>query len=72
LLLNPHPRAGKKAKMEAAAATASQNIVEAAALKLQQAATADAFRGVHLDPKAHHWDDVSGKTVSIRCSSSRE
>ena len=20
--------------------------------------TADAFRGVHLDPNAHHWDDV--------------
>jgi hypothetical protein len=20
---------------------------------------ADAFRGVHLDPKAHHWDEVS-------------
>ena len=19
----------------------------------------DSFRGVHLDPKAHHWDDVS-------------
>lgn len=45
--------------MEAAAAAASQNIIEAAAIKLQQAATADAFRGVHLDPKAHHWDDVS-------------
>lgn len=21
--------------------------------------TADAFRGVHLDPNAHHWDDVN-------------
>lgn len=21
--------------------------------------TRDSFRGVHLDPKAHHWDDVS-------------
>ena len=20
--------------------------------------TADAFRGVHLDPNAHHWDEV--------------
>ena len=22
-------------------------------------AEADAFRGVHLDPNAHHWDEVS-------------
>ncbi|KAF8312013.1 hypothetical protein DL93DRAFT_2229326 [Clavulina sp. PMI_390] len=43
----------KKAKEEAAAAA----VLDAAALKLQQAATADAFRGMHLDPKAHHWDD---------------
>ena len=50
-----------KAKMESAAASASQGLIEAAALKLQQAAAADAFRGVHLDPKAHHWDDVSGE-----------
>lgn len=21
--------------------------------------SADAFRGVHLDPNAHHWDEVS-------------
>lgn len=54
---------GKKAKAEAAAASASQNLLDAAALKLQQDAAADRFRGTHLDPKAHHWDDVS----CLRC-----
>lgn len=25
----------------------------------KQSGEADAFRGVHLDPNAHHWDEVS-------------
>ena len=29
------------------------------AQKQAMSETADAFRGVHLDPNAHHWDDVS-------------
>ena len=28
------------------------------AQKQAMSETADAFRGVHLDPNAHHWDDV--------------
>jgi hypothetical protein len=32
------------------------SITEAQKQALSQ--TADAFRGVHLDPNAHHWDDV--------------
>lgn len=47
-----------KARMETAATNTSQNVIEAAALKLQQTVAADAFRGIHLDPKAHHWDEV--------------
>ena len=29
---------------------------------------ADAFRGVHLDPNAHHWDEVSDKSLFIDVS----
>ena len=29
------------------------------AQKQAMSETADAFRGVHLDPNAHHWDEVS-------------
>jgi len=31
---------------------------EAAATEAAQKESADAFRGLHLDPKAHHWDEV--------------
>lgn len=44
--------------METAAINASQNVIEAAAIKLQETVAADAFRGIHLDPKTHHWDEV--------------
>lgn len=27
--------------------------------------TADAFRGVHLDPNAHHWDEVCHRYLTI-------
>lgn len=30
----------------------------AAADKLVRSVEADTFRGVHLDPNAHHWDEV--------------
>lgn len=43
----------KHADMKAAA-----EVVEAQKQALLE--TADAFRGVHLDPNAHHWDDVRG------------
>jgi serine/arginine repetitive matrix protein 2 len=32
---------------------------ELAAQKRAMLQTADSFRGVHLDPNAHHWDEVS-------------
>lgn len=35
---------------------AASHAVEAQKQALSE--TADAFRGVHLDPNAHHWDDV--------------
>ena len=31
---------------------------KAAAAEAAQKESADAFRGLHLDPKAHHWDEV--------------
>lgn len=37
---------------------AAAEVVEAQKQALLE--TADAFRGVHLDPNAHHWDDVRG------------
>lgn len=37
-----------------------QEAAQTAALQKQaMRAEADAFRGVHLDPNAHHWDEVS-------------
>ena len=42
----------KHADMKAAAEAAE-------AQKQALLETADAFRGVHLDPNAHHWDDVN-------------
>jgi hypothetical protein len=36
-----------------------QEAAQTAALQKQALrAEADAFRGVHLDPNAHHWDEV--------------
>ena len=36
-----------------------QEAAQTAALQKQaMRAEADAFRGVHLDPNAHHWDEV--------------
>lgn len=26
----------------------------------------DAFRGLHLDPNVAHWDDVSGRLISVQ------
>lgn len=53
---------------------ADRNLVlkEAAALELASAAAnkqarmeeADTFRGVHLDPNAHHWDEVRRSVTS--------
>ena len=37
-------------EQKAAAAEAAQSAA--------QKESADAFRGLHLDPKAHHWDEV--------------
>ncbi len=31
---------------------------KAAAAEAVRKESADAFRGLHLDPKAHHWDEV--------------
>jgi hypothetical protein len=38
--------------------------MSAAVQRQAQRAEADAFRGVHLDPNAHHWDEVR-KTISL-------
>lgn len=46
--------AAKAFSVEAAAVTAAT-----AASKQARAEEADTFRGVHLDPNAHHWDEVS-------------
>jgi serine/arginine repetitive matrix protein 2 len=38
-----------------------------AAHKQARMEEADTFRGVHLDPNAHHWDEVGySKEMSIR------
>ena len=49
---------GRKPRMMLAQTTQQDARDTAASQKLQQSATADAFRGVHLDPNAHHWDEV--------------
>lgn len=42
-----------------------QEAAQTAALQKQaMRAEADAFRGVHLDPNAHHWDEVSLSRVA--------
>lgn len=49
-------------KKQAAQAAAQQQEALNADLDAQKvalAADADAFRGVHLAPNAHHWDEVS-------------
>lgn len=38
------------------------------AQKQAMSETADAFRGVHLDPNAHHWDEVSTIHYVLSCS----
>ena len=50
--------------------TEKQEAAQSAALQKQaMRAEADAFRGVHLDPNAHHWDEVSlpriARTISV-------
>lgn len=40
----------------------------AAAQRQAQRAEADAFRGVHLDPNAHHWDEVPDTSYSLKHS----
>ena len=47
------------AKKEATQAVTAQK--EAIAAELT--AEADTFRGVHLDPNAHHWDEVGSCIV---------
>ncbi len=49
---------GEKAKSEEfkAAQVAAQEAVVTQQQDLSE--TADAFRGVHLDPNSHHWDEV--------------
>lgn len=47
----------KQAKADEARVTSE---TAAKQLRLEEA---DAFRGIHLDPNAHHWDDV-GLTYS--------
>ena len=42
----------KQAKADEAKATSE---TAAKQLRLEEA---DAFRGIHLDPNAHHWDEV--------------
>ena len=49
---------GKKNRLLLAQTSLQEARDAAASQRLQQAATADAFRGVHLDPNAHHWDEV--------------
>lgn len=45
-----------------------QEAAHTAALQKQaMRAEADAFRGVHLDPNAHHWDEVSFPHVTTDC-----
>jgi hypothetical protein len=45
----------EREEMEASALRATES---KAARKEELQQQADTFRGVHLDPKAHHWDEV--------------
>jgi hypothetical protein len=39
----------------------------AAADKQARSVEADTFRGVHLDPNAHHWDEVGILLIALYC-----
>ena len=52
-------------KVRSAMLSEKQEAAHTAALQKQaMRAEADAFRGVHLDPNAHHWDEVSFPRVT--------
>ena len=51
---NRYGLVAKKAQAEAAAARQ----MEQEAIRVQQAEAADRFRGTHLAPNVHHWDEV--------------
>jgi hypothetical protein len=41
----------------------AQEAASAAANKQARMEEADTFRGVHLDPNAHHWDEVRAELL---------
>lgn len=51
--MNSSIRKAKADDLAGAAETAAAN-------KQARMVEADAFRGIHLDPNAHHWDEVGG------------
>ncbi|EED81264.1 predicted protein [Postia placenta Mad-698-R] len=56
---NDFPTAAEAAQGRAAKASEQKQATEAAAAQKQAvAAEEDTFRGVHLDPNAHHWDEM--------------
>lgn len=57
----------RKAKVDDAAEAAET----AAANKQARMVEADTFRGVHLDPNAHHWDEVRYRNNSLDITSTK-
>lgn len=64
--LRTHPRRGlyKYDMMVGCVPKASDKAAPSDANAQKQAAEADTFRGVHLDPNAHHWDEVRCRPAS--------
>lgn len=58
-LQSEFPTAAEVAQVRSAMLSEKQEAAQTAALQKQaMRAEADAFRGVHLDPNAHHWDEM--------------
>lgn len=56
---------GRIAKAAEKLAAADAAAVHKQAVKAELQAEEDTFRGVHLDPNAHHWDEVCYPTSSL-------
>lgn len=54
-----HPYTVAVSQRRAKLSDAKEAAENAAADKQARSVEADTFRGVHLDPNAHHWDEVS-------------
>lgn len=62
-------RTGTTSLRLAKASDIAEAAVIAAANKQARIEEADTFRGVHLDPNAHHWDEVCFfQSVKLTCS----